>query len=173
MKMKLIIILCPILFVLPISKAQSDSESNSGRTAPNFKLENLDREIIELNDFVGTGPVLLCFWSSCCKSAVAQLEAFSGLFTEYSDSGFTLLAIAVDEENTVAKVKPYVKSKKFIFPVLYDTDGAVARIYYAFDVPFSVLIDNSGKIVYSHLGYMKGDEIELVNKVIILLKEAW
>jgi peroxiredoxin len=173
MKMKLFIILCSILFVFPISKAQSDSESNSGRTAPNFKLENLDREIIELNDFIGTGPVLLCFWSSCCKSAVAQVEAFSELYDDYKESGFTMLAIATDDEKTVAKVKPYVKSKNYEFPVLYDTEGNVARSYYAFNVPFSVLINNSGIIVYSHLGYMKGDEIELVNKVIILLKEAW
>ncbi len=171
MKMKPLIILFLIFFAFAMIEAQSDSVSNSGRTAPNFALENIDRGITALNDFIGTGPVLLCFWSSCCKSAVAQLEAFSGLFTEYSDSGFTLLAIAVDEENTVAKVKPYVKSKKFIFPVLYDTDGSVARIYYAFDVPFSVLIDNSGKIVYSHLGYMKGDEIELGKNIKKLLNE--
>jgi cytochrome c biogenesis protein CcmG, thiol:disulfide interchange protein DsbE len=166
----LLIPLIIILFILNIS-AQNDNHSNSGRTAPNFKLENLDREIIELNNFVGTGPVLICFWSSCCKSAVAQLEAFAGLFTEYSDSGFTLLAIAVDEENTVAKVKPFVKSKKFIFPVLYDTDGNVSRTYYAFNVPFSVLINKSGKIIFSHIGYMKGDEIELQKKIMELLLE--
>jgi peroxiredoxin len=166
----LLIPLIIILFILNVS-AQNDNHSNSGRTAPNFKLENIDRGITALNDFIGTGPVLICFWSSCCKSAVAQLEAFAGLFTEYSDGGFTLLAIAVDEENTVAKVKPYVKSKKFIFPVLYDTDGNVSRIYYAFDVPFSVLINKSGKIVFSHLGYMKGDEIELEKNIKKLLNE--
>ena len=168
-KIKQIIILGFILTAFTATSAQDYSGNNSNRIAPNFKLENIERDVNELDDFIGKGPVLICFWSSCCKSAVTQLEAFSGLFTEYSDSGFTLLAIAVDEENTVAKVKPYVKSKKFIFPVLYDTDGAVARIYYAFDVPFSVLIDDLGKIVYSHLGYMKGDEFELENKIIELL----
>jgi len=167
MKSSRIILIVILLHV--ISLAQNDNLSVIGRTAPNFKLENTDGGITSLNDFIGKGPILLCFRSSCCKSAVAQLEAFSGLFTEYSDSGFTLLAIAVDEENTVAKVKPYAKSKKFNFPVLYDTDGNVSRIYYAFDVPFSVLIDSSGKITYSHLGYMKGDEIELENNITELL----
>ena len=52
---------------------------------------------------------------------------------------------------------------------MYDTDQEVARIYYAFDIPFSVLINKVGKIVYSHRGYMKGDEIELENKIIDLL----
>lgn len=154
-----------------ISLAQSDINFNSGRTAPNFKLENLDREIIELNDLIGSGPILLCFWSSCCKSAVAQVEAFSDLYEKYEEQGFIMLAIATDDEKTVAKVKPLVKIKKYNFPVLYDTDGSIARMYYAHDLPFDVLIDYQGKIVYSHLGYMKGDEIELEGKIISLIKK--
>jgi peroxiredoxin len=125
-----------------------------------------------LNDFIDKGPVLLCFWSSCCKSAVAQVEAFSALYEKYNEEGFVMLAIATDDEKTVAKVKPYIQSKDYKFPVLYDTDGAVARIYYAFDVPFSVIINKVGSIVYTHLGYMKGDEIELDNNLKVLLNES-
>jgi peroxiredoxin len=169
MKSLLIILIVNVFFV--ISLAQNEDLSSVGRNAPNFKLENLDRENIELNDFIGDGPILLCFWSSCCKSAVMQVEAFLSLYEEYKDEGFLILAIATDDEKTVAKVKPYVKSKDYKFPVLYDTDGSVARVYYAFDVPFSVLINNSGIIVYSHLGYMKGDEIELEKNIKKLLNE--
>lgn len=154
-----------------ISLAQNDNLASVGRNAPNFKLENIDREIIELNDLIGSGPILLCFWSSCCKSAVAQVEAFSGLYEKYKNDGFIMLAIATDDEKTVAKVKPLVKIKKYSFPVLYDTDGSIARMYYAHDMPFDVLIDNQGKIVYSHLGYMKGDEIILDEKIGNLLSE--
>ncbi len=171
LKINQLIILGFILTAIATSSAQDDSGNNSNRAAPNFKLENLEREVIELDDFVRAGPVLLCFWSSCCKSAVAQVEAFSTLYENHNDDSFVMLAIATDDEKTVAKVKPFVKSKKFKFPVLYDTDGNVARIYYAFDVPFSVLIDKSGKIVYSHLGYMKGDEILLDEKIRNLLSQ--
>jgi peroxiredoxin len=171
LKMKLLMIFPFMFFVTIVTNSQDNSKSNSGRTAPNFALENIDREIIGLNDFISKGPVLLCFWSSCCKSAVAQVEAFSALYDKYNEEGFVMLAIATDDEKTVAKVKPYVKSKDYKFPVLYDTDGSVARVYYAFDVPFGVLINNSGVIVYSHLGYMKGDEIELEKNIKKLLNE--
>ena len=166
----LLIPLIVILFFVNVL-AQSDNYSNSTRTAPNFKLENLDREIIELNDFIDRGPVLLCFWSSCCKSAVAQVETFSALYEIYNKEGFVILAIATDDEKTVAKVKPYIKSKKFTFPVLYDTGGNVSRMYYAYNIPFSVLINKSGEIIYTHLGYMKGDEIEIEKKIKNLLNE--
>jgi cytochrome c biogenesis protein CcmG, thiol:disulfide interchange protein DsbE len=169
--MKALIVTQIIFFVFVTALAQNNDQSTSGRNAPNFKLENIDREIIELNDLIGSGPILLCFWSSCCKSAVMQLEAFSGLYDDYRNEGFIMLAIATDDEKTVAKVKPYVKSKNYKFQVLYDTDSDIARIYYAFDVPFSVLIDKSGSITYSHLGYMKGDEIELEKNIKKLLNE--
>jgi peroxiredoxin len=169
MKLAQIILLVSLLSV--ISSGQDDDLSSFGRNAPNFKLENLDREILELNDLIGSGPILLCFWSSCCKSAVAQVEAFSVLYEKYKDDGFIMIAIATDDEKTVAKVKPLVKIKKYTFPVLYDTAGTVARMYYAYDMPFDVLIDTKGKIVYSHLGYMKGDEIELDERIKNLLNE--
>ncbi|MFC2103672.1 peroxiredoxin family protein [Bacteroidota bacterium] len=154
-----------VILIFVTYYAQNETPSGSGRIAPNFTLENLERELIEVNDYIGKGPLLLCFWSSCCKSAVAQIEAFSSLYDRYKDVGFIMLAIATDDEKTIAKVKPFIKSKKFKFPVLYDTDGNVSRMYYAFDIPFCVLINKSGEIIYSHLGYMKGDKIE-VNKII-------
>ena len=164
--MKSLIVFQIIIFVFVTALAQNDNQSISDRIAPNFKLENIDSEVIELNDLIGAGPILLCFWSSCCKSAVMQIEAFAGLYDKYKTNGLVMLAISTDDEKTVAKVKPFVKSKNFNFEVLYDTDGAVARIYYAFDIPFSVLISKSRNITYSHLGYMKGDEIELEKNLI-------
>lgn len=164
-KMKSLLIVQIVFSIFVTSPAQNDNHYNSNRTAPNFKLENLDGEIIELNNYLGDGPILLCFWSSCCKSAVAQVEAFSKLYKTFREEGLMMLAIATDDEKTVAKVKPYAKSKKYEFQVLYDTDGEVARIYYALDNPYGVLINNQGRIVYTHLGYMKGDEIN-VDKII-------
>jgi len=169
--MKLFISLIIMFLIQTVLFAQSNVSAGSGRLAPNFKLENLDSEIIELKNFIGKGPILLCFWSSCCKSAVSQIEAFSDLYNDYEARGFTLLTIATDDEKIVAKVKPYVKSKQYKFPVLYDTDGNISRTYYAFDVPFCVLINNSGEIIYSHLGYMKGDKTGLKTRIIELLSE--
>jgi cytochrome c biogenesis protein CcmG, thiol:disulfide interchange protein DsbE len=169
--MKLLVTLIFIFFFSLLLFAQNSGSGGIVRVAPNFNLEDLDNEIIELNNCVGKGPLLLCFWSSCCRSAVAQVEAFSKLYGKYEDEGFMMLAIAVDPENTIAKVKPFVLSKGFKFPVLYDSDRNVSRLYYAYDVPFSVLIDTLGIIVYSHLGYMKGDEIELEQKLIYLINK--
>ena len=76
-----------------------------------------------------------------------------------------MFAISTDNERTIAKVKPFVKSKNYNFPVLLDTNSDVARLYYAQAVPFSVLLNDKGYIVYTHLGYMRGDEVNVRNTV--------
>ena len=87
------------------------------------------------------------------------------IFNDYKDKGFKMFAISTDNERTVAKVKPFVKSKNYNFPVLLDTNSDVARLYYAQAVPFSVILNDKGYIVYTHLGYMRGDEVNVRNTI--------
>ncbi len=154
-----------------LSQAQTDTKQLSDKVAPNFMLRDINNDFVELKQFIGRGPILLCFWSSCCKSAIAQVEAFAKLYEKYNQDGFVLLALSTDNEKTISKVKPLVKTKNYKFPVLYDSNKEIARIYSAYDIPYCVLIDNSGKTIYSRLGYMKGDEIEIEKRVVNLLAE--
>ena len=147
-----------LVFSLPLF---SQDESVGIRKGPNFKVENLDGDIVELNAEVGEGPMLLSFWATWCKPCIEELNEYKKIYEEYKDKGFKLFAISTDDERTVAKVKPFVKSKDFKFPVLLDTNSDVARLYYAQSVPYSVILNKKGMIIYSHLGYMRGDEVKV------------
>lgn len=146
-----------VIFISALVYAQEAE----GRIAPNFLLEDVDGYEIELSQELGEGPVLLSFWATWCKPCIEELGHYQHIYNEYKEKGFKMFAIAVDDERSVSKVNPFVKSKGFNFSVLYDTNSDVAREYYARTVPYSILIDKNGKIVYSHLGYKKGDELIL------------
>ena len=153
-----------LLFVFSfIVFAQPDPEGL--RKGPNFKAENLEGDIIELNKELGEGPILLSFWATWCKPCIEELGEYKKIFKEFNDKGFKMYAISTDDERTVAKVKPFVKSKNYDFPVLLDTNSDVARLYYAQAMPFSVILNKEGYIVYSHLGYMRGDELKVREKI--------
>jgi cytochrome c biogenesis protein CcmG/thiol:disulfide interchange protein DsbE len=169
LKQKLIILITILISFSGI--AQVEENEKHGRIAPNFELEDINGGIFELNEIKGNGPIILSFFASICQLCREQTEAFSKIYNKYKDKGFMLIAISTDDQKTVAKVKPYIKSKGYSFPVLYDTNNDVARIYYAQAIPSSVIIDKNGRIVYTHLGYMKGDEIEVNNKIKQLLED--
>lgn len=167
--MRLSLIVFLLLFAIAALHAQSDSKGM--RKGPNFKLEDLDGNLIELNTQTGEGPILLSFWATWCKPCLEELSEFKKIYDEYKDRGFKMFAISTDDERTVAKVKPFVKSKGYDFTVLLDTNSDIARIYYAQAVPYSVILDKDGYIVYSHLGYMKGDEKNVREKLSELLPQ--
>jgi peroxiredoxin len=155
-------------FVSNLFSQQEDLKA--GRQAPNFKLENIDKKYIELKKETGDAPILLSFWATWCKPCVEELAEFSKIYEEYKPKGFKMFAIATDNEKSVAKVKPLIKSKGYNFPVLLDTNQEAARIYYATPIPYTVLLDKNGNIVYTHRGYVKGDELQLKQKLDQLLK---
>jgi len=152
-----------ILFFLVFSVIlfAQGSENKLQGTAPNFELEDIEGDIYELNDFLGKGPVLVCFWATWCKPCIEELKAYNKIYEEYKDKGFTIVAISTDSERSIAKVKPFISSMNYTFQVLLDPNSDVARQYYARAIPYSVMIDKEGNILYSHVGYLRGDEIKV------------
>jgi peroxiredoxin len=158
-----------LLFIASSIVAQENSNELKGK-APNFELEDLDGDIYELNDFLGDGPVLISFWATWCKPCIQELKEYNKIYNEFKDDGFKVIAISTDSERSIAKVKPFISSMGYKFNVLLDTNSEIARMYYARTMPYSVVLNKDGEIIYSHIGYRHGDEQkvkEIVQKEIM------
>ncbi len=153
-----------ILLLSGIVFAQEDSKKLEGK-APNFELEDLDGEFRELSEFLGEGPILICFWATWCKPCVQELKEYNKIYNEFKDKGFKIIAISTDSERSIAKVKPFISSMGYKFPVLLDTNSDVAREYYARVIPYSLILNKEGQILYSHVGFSHGDE-KKVKKIV-------
>ncbi len=163
-------ILLFMIMVLNTGELQAQ-ENQASRKAPDFTLESIDGGTISLKQLVSKGPVLLCFWATWCKPCQDELIEYQYIYNLFKENNYTMLGVSIDNEKTVSKVKPFIKTKKHTFPVVLDPNSDVARKYFVTDVPTSVLIDRTGKIVYNHRGFAKGDEIILKQKIQDLLKK--
>jgi cytochrome c biogenesis protein CcmG, thiol:disulfide interchange protein DsbE len=152
---------------------QNSEPDKSGKIAPDFRLQDIDRNNVELNKILGKGPVLISFWATWCKPCVEEMAEYTLIYNEYKAKGLEMLAISVDDEKSVAKVKPYVKSKNYPFTVLLDTNSEVARKYYVRSVPMTFLLNDEGRIIYQSLGFKKGDEIKLKKIIKELLEFSY
>ena len=169
--MRKIITLILILIFSVVLTAQEKTDQDI-KKAQNFFLEDLDGDFVELDEITGEGPILLSFWATWCKPCIEEMKELNRIYEEYKSEGFNLVAISIDSEKSVSRVKPFIKSKNYDFTVLFDTNSEVARIYYAQIVPYTVLLDENGSIVYSHMGYKKGDEIVIENLIKSLIQKS-
>ena len=169
MKICITILLAMVFSIFVTAQEDTDKEI---KKAQNFTLEDMEGDFVELNELTGEGPLLLSFWATWCKPCVEEMRELNKLYEEYKSDGFNLVAISIDSEKSVSKVKPFIKSKNYDFTVLMDTNSEVARMFYAQTVPYTVLLDSNGSIVYSHLGYKKGDEKEIEKLIKSLIKKS-
>jgi peroxiredoxin len=123
-----------------------------GRLAPDFLLEAADGSRIRLSDMRGH-PVLINFWATWCAPCRAEMPAIQSVYEAEQSSGFVVLAVNVQE--SAARVSEWTSRFGLTFPVVFDTYGAVARAYRASEgLPASVFVDAAGRVQQLHLGEM-------------------
>jgi len=129
--------------------------------ATDFTLRDVDGNTVSLSSLKGK-VVVLSFWATWCGPCKEEMPHLQRIYAERKDRGLVVLSISADDARTASRVKPYVVSKGFTFPVLLDKDSSVTGIYNpAKTLPWTVVVDRGFQVVDSHGGYDPGDESKL------------
>lgn len=140
-------------------------------SAPDFTLQSTDGKTVRLSDYLGKSVVLIDFWSTTCQPCMAEMPHLVEMYKARKDKGFVVLAISADGPESLGDVNRVVHDKEMIFPVLLDQETTVtARYNPRKEMPFSVLIDRSGSIVYKRAGFTPGDDKVITTEVDKALK---
>jgi peroxiredoxin len=136
---------------------QSNPKFNQ-RLVGDFSLRDLKGKNVRLKDFHGK-VVLLAFWATWCEPCRTELSQLQTIWDRFRDQGMELIAVNVDPADTESSVRQYVRQQRFRFKVLLDQETEVAnRFNPTMDLPYSVMIDRTGRIAHVHQGYRIGDE---------------
>jgi cytochrome c biogenesis protein CcmG/thiol:disulfide interchange protein DsbE len=137
------------------------------REIPSVKLRTLKGKMVDIQEYTGQGkPTIISFWATWCAPCKKELDAIALFFEDWQVTyGVELLAISIDDQRALAKVGPMVQSKGWPFTVLSDSNQQLKNALNFQSVPQTFLLDKDGRIVYSHTGYVPGDEYELEDKI--------
>ena len=149
--------------------AQSD---NAGETLPSITVKNIDGDDINLADYGKNGKItVISFWATWCKPCIKELKNTNELLPDWAEQyGVELVAISVDDSRNASRVKPMVSGFGWDFDVLLDVNQEIQRAMNVANPPVTFLIDQNGKIVYTHTGYVEGDELELEEHIAALVE---
>jgi len=114
-------------------------------------VRTLDGKVVDLSRYIGKVPVMIEFWATWCPNCKELMPALTAAEKKYGKRvKFIVVAVAINQ--SPAKVKRYLGAHPQRHEMLFDTDGAAAE---AFDAPatsYVVMLDKSGRVVYTGLG---------------------
>lgn len=148
--------------------AMSSLVGASASVAPAFSLPSRAGDTVSLDQLKGK-VVMLNFWASWCGPCRQEMPLLDSMHKRYSSLGFTLIGVNV-EANT-KDAERWLEDTPVSFPVLFDRDSKVSKLYDVSAMPSTVFIDRKGNLRYLHRGYKPGDESEYLNQIRALLKE--
>jgi thiol-disulfide isomerase/thioredoxin len=121
-----------------------------GARAPVVSAQDLTGRTVPVGPVAGV-PVLIEFWATWCPYCERLEPRMKAVHAKYGRQ-VRFYAVAVNVNESVARVARHVASRGLRYPVLYDASGAATREY---DVPatsFVVIIDADGRVAYTGMG---------------------
>ena len=136
--------------------------------APDFSLAARGGGTVQLSSLKGQ-VVMINFWATWCGPCRQEMPLLDQLHAKYEPLGFTLLGVNVEPDSAAATA--WLKGMPVTFPILFDTNNAVAEQFGVMGMPSSVFVDREGRVRYVHRGYKPGDEAEYAEMIRSLVKE--
>jgi thiol-disulfide isomerase/thioredoxin len=163
--MKKSILLSIVALALSVSSLQAQ--------LPAVTLKTLNGSEVRTDTLSNNGkPFIIDFFATWCKPCNRELDAISEVYEEWQEeTGVKIIAISIDQAQNINKVKPLVNNHGWEYEVLLDPNGDFKRALGCQMIPYTIIVDGMGEIVYKHNGYTDGAEAELIEKVRALIKK--
>ena len=160
LKKKIVLLAVPLLLAT-MAWAATD-------IAPDFSLPDDKGAVVSLQDFDGQ-VVLINFWASWCGPCREEMPLLNELHKRYEPLGFTMLGVNVEEDSAAAQ--RFLQGTAVSFPILFDRENSVSKLYDVIAMPSSVLVGRDGTVRYIHHGYEPGNENDYQDQIRQLIRE--
>ncbi|MBK7596022.1 MAG: TlpA family protein disulfide reductase [Gemmatimonadetes bacterium] len=131
--------------------AAQDTGIAVGAMAPGAAVHTLDGTAVNLSTYLGNGPVVIEFWATWCPLCKQLEPALAAAKAKYGDR-VTFIGMTVPQNQTPERAKAFVEKNAMKGIFLFDTDGAAYKAYAAPHTSYLVVINQSGKVVYTGVG---------------------
>ena len=126
--------------------------------APDFKVEDLQGDTLELSQFADK-VLVLNFWATWCPPCQAEIPDFVSSFNRLRSKGLAIIGLSLDRLGA-DELKAFVAENKMSYPVAFATEKIMTDYQPGQYIPATIVIDKKGVIRHRHTGLMQGKDLE-------------
>ena len=144
----------------------------AGTRAPAFTTRTLAGKPLSLRSLRGK-VVLLDYWATWCGPCRMATPVLQSLHTQFGKKGLAVVGMSLDDNGSVAQVKPFVAAMHISYPITVGpaANSAAAHAYRVHGIPSQYLIDKKGVVRWSQSGFSYAEGPELAGRIRGLLAE--
>lgn len=106
------------------------------------------------------------FWATWCVPCKKEINNMRKRMDDWKkEADFNYMTVSIDESRAEGLVRSYAKSQGWDFPYYQDANSDLKRSLNFQNVPFTIIVDKTGKVAWMHTGYEQGGELQVFEKV--------
>ncbi len=134
--------LLTLLLLLPCSLPAAQL----GQQLIPFKGSDLNGQPFDLQQSIGSKPVMLIFWASWCPTCKTEVPKINQLAEKYRSRGMEFVAVNVGFNDSVERANAFAQKTGMTYPAFFDGTGTIAEKYRLQGVPTVIIADKHGII---------------------------
>lgn len=152
---------CTVFLILAVVLALVPALARAGSEVQTFSAKSTDGVEFSLDPYLGKVPILLDFGSIYCSSCIKSIPALVVLQNEYSDR-LKVVGVNLDTYGLERVRRFYAAFKGSLnFPILIDSNLKISKAFSVATLPTYVLIDRSGKVASTIIGYDQETKLKM------------
>jgi len=156
-----------VLVIAGVLATYSFAALSKDTRAPDFTARTLAGKDFSLQDLRGR-VVLLDFFATWCPPCRLEVPELQKLWQAYGDKGLVVVGVAL-ESGGPSEVRKFAADRGLTYWQVNDEGGRIAAKYGIRPIPTTYIIDRSGVIRHSQVGFGPGAEKEFAKKIQSLL----
>lgn len=138
----------------------SEGSIEIGEKAPDFALLDRNGNRVTLYETLADRPVFLNFWASWCPPCLEEMPLMDASYQTYKNDVEILAVNRGEDGPTAVEYIDRTLPVRVSYPILFDPNEDVSRVYIKIGMPVSYFITKDGIIRHRRFGPLTPDEIE-------------
>lgn len=147
--------------------ANKKVDTGTPEYAPAFSLKDLEGKLRHSKEWQGK-VIMVNFWASWCPPCVREIPAFIKLQEDYGKQGLVIIGIAIDN---LQNITDFTDPMDMNYPILMaEKEGVPLAKAYGNRLgvlPYTIIVNRQGKIVYTHRSELTYSAAEKVIKPLL------